>query len=154
MTTVTVRLAEIADQESLAQMRALLWPHASVEEHGRELQSLLFERRSGTMPADVFVSCDARGTLTGFLEIGLRSHADGCDPARPVGFIEGWCVADGWRRRGVGQALMQAAEEWARCHGCVEMASDTWINHLASQEAHEAPDFEIVVRCVHFRKKL
>jgi len=32
-------------------------------------------------------------SLVGFLEVGLRSHADGCDPAQPVGYVEGWFVA-------------------------------------------------------------
>jgi aminoglycoside 6'-N-acetyltransferase I len=150
----TVRRAEIGDREHLAKLRALLWPDGSVEEHGGELQSLLSARRSGTMPSDIFVSCDARGMLTGFLEVGLRSHADGCDPAQPVGFIEGWFVAEGWRQRGVGRALVRAAEEWARGHGCLEMASDTRVDNNASQRAHEALDFEVVDRCVHFRKKL
>jgi aminoglycoside 6'-N-acetyltransferase I len=49
---------------------------------------------------------------------------------------------------------MRAAEQWARHHGCVEMASDTWINHTDSQKAHQALGFEIVDRCVHFRKAL
>jgi aminoglycoside 6'-N-acetyltransferase I len=149
-----VREAEIDDQEQLAKLRALLWPEASIAEHGRELQSLLSTRRSGAMPAAIFVSCDESGALNGFLEANLRSHADGCDPAEPVGFVEGWFVAEGWRQRGLGRVLMRAAEAWAREQGCVEMASDTWIDNLASQQAHEALDFEVVDRCVHFRKTL
>lgn len=65
--------------------------------------------------------------MTGFLEVGLRSHADGCDPAQPVGFVEGWFVEEACRNRGIGRALMRAAEDWARGQGCVEMASDTRI---------------------------
>jgi len=34
------------------------------------------------------------------------------------------------------------------------MASDTWIDNEASQRAHEALAFEVVDRCVHFRKAL
>src|SRR6185437_10945650 len=30
----------------------------------------------------------------GFLEVGLRSHADGRNPLRLVGYIEGWYVAE------------------------------------------------------------
>ena len=50
--------------------------------------------------------------------------------------------------------LMQAAEEWARTHGCRELASDTWIDSEISQRAHAALGFEVVDRCVHFRKPL
>ncbi len=34
------------------------------------------------------------------------------------------------------------------------MASDTWIDHIPSQKAHEALGFEVVDRCVNFRKRL
>jgi aminoglycoside 6'-N-acetyltransferase I len=50
--------------------------------------------------------------------------------------------------------LMRVAEDWARGQGCVEMASDTWIDNSGSQRAHEAMDFEVVDCCVHFRKQL
>jgi aminoglycoside 6'-N-acetyltransferase I len=34
------------------------------------------------------------------------------------------------------------------------MASDTWINDEGSVHAHESLGFEIVDRCIHFRKTL
>lgn len=135
-------------------MCALLWPDASAEEHEQEVTILINSGMSGTSPAAIFVSHDENGTLTGFLQVGLRSHADGCDPAHPVGFIEGWFVYDPLRRHGIGKALMQAAEQWARHHGCIELASDTWIDHLDSRQAHQALGFEVVDRCVHLRKSL
>ena len=56
--------------------------------------------------------------------------------------------------RGIGRMLVAAAEEWARSKGCKEMASDTWIDSEKSQRAHEAMGYEIVDRCVNYRKKL
>jgi aminoglycoside 6'-N-acetyltransferase I len=135
-------------------MCALLWPDTSAEDHGRELDLLLSSGRSGILPAQILVSQAADGTLTGFLHVGLRSHADGCDPAHPVGFVEGWFVYPSLRNQSIGKALMHAAEDWARREGCLEMASDTWIDEEISQKAHEALGFEIVDRCVHFRKRL
>ena len=102
----------------------------------------------------IFVSFDEGSALTGFLEGGLRSHADGCNPAIPVGYIEGWFVREEFRNRGVGRDLMRAAEEWALAQGCREMASDALIDNAVSQHAHEALGFEVVDRCVHFRKGL
>lgn len=58
------------------------------------------------------------------------------------------------RGSGVGRAMMRAAEEWAHSQGSHEMVSDTWINHQSSQRAHEALGFEVVDRCVHYRKPL
>src|SRR5260221_10595408 len=75
-------------------------------------------------------------------------------PSRPVGYVEGWFVAQEYRRQGVGAKLLAAAEDWARSHGCVEMASDTWIDNDVSQRAHEALGFEVVDRFVHYRKNL
>jgi len=49
---------------------------------------------------------------------------------------------------------MAAAEEWARAQGCAEIASDTWIDNVLSQRAHDALGFEIVDRCVNYRKRL
>ena len=76
------------------------------------------------------------------------------DPKHPVGFVEGWFVSEGHREKGIGALLLAAAEDWARRHGCVEMASDTWIDRTLSQRVHEALGFEVVDRCVHYRKAL
>lgn len=102
----------------------------------------------------IFVSLDDGGALAGFLEAGLRSHADGCDPAVPTGYVEGWFVREEFRNRGVGRDLMRAAEDWAFSQGCREMASDALIDNTGSQDAHKALGFEVVDRCVHFRKRL
>jgi aminoglycoside 6'-N-acetyltransferase I len=88
------------------------------------------------------------------VEAGLRSHADGCDESHEVGYIEGWFVAQNWRARGIGRKLVAAAEDWARVHGCTEMASDTWIDNQTSQLAHQALGYEVVDRCVNYRKSL
>jgi aminoglycoside 6'-N-acetyltransferase I len=152
-----VRKAQPPDREEVTRMMALLWPDASIEDLSKEFDSFLplsAHESAGTLPSELLVSCDEDGTLTGFIEVGLRSHADGCDIAQPVGFIEGWFVHEHSRHCGVGRELMRAAEDWARAQGCREMASDTWIDHDESQRAHVALGFEIVDRCVHFRKPL
>jgi aminoglycoside 6'-N-acetyltransferase I len=135
-------------------MRSILWPDGSYEEHLSEAKQTLATGMNGILPMVTLVAEDETGSLVGFLDVGLRSHADGCDERQPVGFVEGWFVDPRVRQRGVGRALMQAAEEWARSQGCREMASDTWIDNLDSQQAHLAMGFEIVDRCVNFRKSL
>jgi aminoglycoside 6'-N-acetyltransferase I len=148
MAGVRVRLARTDDRNELAAMRSSLWPESPLEEH------LCESGMSGTLPMAIFVSLDGSGALTGFLEAGLRSHADGCDPAKPTGYVEGWFVREEFRNRGVGRDLMRAAEEWALSRGCCEMASDALIDNAVSQRAHEALGFEVVDRCSHFRKRL
>ena len=109
---------------------------------------------NGTLPGVVLVAIDGDERLAGFIEVGLRSHADGCDVARPVGFVEGWFVCEEMRGQGIGKQLMIAAEGWSRAHDCREIASDALVDNVVSQQVHSALGFEIVDRCVHFRKSL
>ena len=150
---VQVRRAREDDREQLGEMRLLLWPEGSLEEHLSELEDYFATGMSGTLPMAIYVA-EEDDALIGFLEVGLRSHADGCDPARPVGFVEGWFVREEYRGRSVGAHLMSAAEEWARNQRCREMASDALIGNTGSHAAHEALGFEVVDRCIHFRKTL
>jgi len=152
--TIRVRQGKISDQHQLAAMRHLLWPDATTEDHRKELEAILHSGRYGTLPMAILVSESEDSGLTGFLEVGLRSHADGCDIAQPVGFVEGWFVHEAFRKQGIGAALIRAAEDWSRRQGCREIASDTWIDDEMSIDAHQALGFEVVDRCVHFRKPL
>ena len=153
MPIVVIRTARASDCSEISRMRAALWPDVSAEEHDRELQRILDGTASYPFPLVNFVA-ETSGHLIGFLEVDLRSHADGCDPSRPVGFIEGWYVDPEWRGQGIGRQLLDAAEDWARSHGCLEMASDTWIDNELSQRIHEAAGYTVVDRCVHYRKSL
>ena len=149
-----VRPARIDDLQDVSEMCHRLWPDSTAAEHAREMQTVLLGKSRGTLPEIVFVSEDVDGRITGFVEAGLRSHAESCNPAHPVGYIEGWYVAPEHRRRKIGTRLIQAAEEWARSQRCVEMASDAWLGNIESQQAHQALGFEEVDRCVHYRKRL
>jgi aminoglycoside 6'-N-acetyltransferase I len=149
-----VRQAQASDRIALAGMRASLWPEEPLEAHLKEIDDAFSALAASTLPSVTLVALDGEGNPIGFLEAGLRSHADGCDAARPVGYVEGWFVLEAFRGRGVGRQLMSAAEDWARDRGCREMASDALIDNEGSQRAHQALGFEVVDRCVHFRKLL
>lgn len=149
-----IRGAELRDLEALLELRGALWPDAKPEEDWPFAQAILEGRPMSTLPLVMFVAEDDGGKLVGFVEVGLRSHADGCDGRHAVGFIEGWYVAPEARRRGVGTALIAAAEAWSRAQGCIEMASDTWADSEDSERAHLALGFEVVDRCINFSKKL
>lgn len=134
-------------------MLVALWPDGTTRDHDRLVRSVLDGRPRSTLPL-TFLVAERDGALVGFAEVGLRSHANGCDPVRPVGFLEGWYVAPGQRRRGIGRRLMRAAERWCRARGCREMASDTWADHRASVRAHRALGYHVEGRFVNFRKTL
>src|SRR5215470_18877291 len=154
MHNVQIRPARLSDLHQLARLLEALWPDGSAEEHAGELRLLLGGKADLvlTMPLAIFVAVASDGTLAGFVEVDLRSHADGCNPSRPVGYVEGWYVDEDYRRRGVGKILIAQAEAWARSHKCVEMGSDALIDNDVSQRAHEALGYEVVDRCVHYRK--
>jgi aminoglycoside 6'-N-acetyltransferase I len=150
---IEIRPADPSDLDRLASLFEALWPKTSAEEHAKEIRTILTGKAALTMPISIFVAI-ANETLVGFVEVDLRSHADGCDPSRPVGYIEGWYVAEDHRQCGIGKGLLAKAEDWARGHKCLEIASDALIENDLSQRAHEALGYEVVDRCVHYRKRL
>ena len=149
-----VRRAALADCQVIGKMRHALWPDSSIEHHTEELALILAGKAPGIMPLVYFVAEAPNGDVVGFVEVGLRSTADGCDWARAVGYVEGWYVAESHRRRGVGAQLIEAAESWAREQGCAEMASDTQIDNTQSLQAHLRLGYEISERSILFRKSL
>ncbi len=81
----SIRVAQPSDRSPLAKLQGLLWPDAVPEELLSELDAFLGQGSTGTLPKIILVAQDQADGLIGFLEVGLRSDADGCDPHRPVG---------------------------------------------------------------------
>ena len=131
-------------------MREQLWP-AEPGEHAGEIDRY-FAGPLGE-PVEVLIAFNERAEALGFIELSIRAYAQGCAGDR-VAFIEGWYVEAQERRRGVGAALIGAAESWARSQGCAELASDTAIDNHPSIAAHLALGFTDVgtIRC--FKKSL
>ena len=145
-----VREVQPADRAEWARMRLGLWPHLTPEEYESEVQQMPGpdhpELRAG------FVAPRASGGLCGFLEMSIRSYAEGC--SGPTPYVEGWYTDPDVRGRGVGAALVAAAERWAAARGYREMASDALLENVDSHRAHAALGFEEVERAVHFRKDI
>jgi hypothetical protein len=58
------------------------------------------------------------------------------------------------RRRGIGRALVEAAERRARSWGCHQMASDVEMRNTVSDQAHGELRYEETTRVVLFKKGL
>jgi aminoglycoside 6'-N-acetyltransferase I len=148
---VQVRPATSADAALWLRMRKDLWPEENGGHHAREIEQYL----AGTlrMPLEVLLAFDPSGATVGFAELSIRPYAEDCATDR-VAYLEGWYVVPGARRRGVGRALVAAAEEWGRAQGCTEFASDALLDNAGSAAAHRALGFQETVQIRCFRKAL
>jgi aminoglycoside 6'-N-acetyltransferase I len=148
---LAIRTARPDDARLWCEMRHALWPEGPAEEHAAEIEDF-FTGRSRE-PLAVLVAEAAPGQLAGFAELSIRPQAEGCTTDR-VGYLEGWYVIPEARGQGVGRALVEAAEDWARAQGCTEFASDAEADNERSAAAHRALGFTeaALIRC--FRKDL
>ena len=143
-----IRSYKDGDRAEWLRMRMALWDDCPDQQQVQEMEQIL-----GSDTEEVFVAERPGGGLCGFLEAALRSRADGCD-STPVGYIEGWYVDPDMRRHGVGRALVEEAEAWARARGCRQMASDAELWNEVSHQAHGALGYEETGRVVQFMKDL
>lgn len=132
-------------------MRCALWP----EEEPRALRADVRRFFAGELrePLETLVAEDESGRLIGFAELSVRPYAEGC-VTEDVAYLEGWYVVPEARRRGVGGALVRAAEAWGRGRHCMEFASDAVLDNAVSAAAHRALGFQEVVQIRCFRKDL
>lgn len=143
-----VRKAEKSDHHEHLRMRKLLWPECSTNRHKLEIDLVLSS--SGV----VIVAELSKSNLVGFAEISIRSdHVEGTT-ASPVPYLEGWYVDPKCRGKGIGKALIKAAENFAFEKGYKELASDAELGNESSIEIHKKIGFKEVGRSVHFVKPI
>jgi aminoglycoside 6'-N-acetyltransferase I len=136
------------DRSDWVRLRESLWP-GSLSDHDVETRKYFQSRAQVPI---VFVA-EAEGRVVGFLELDFRKYAPGCRSS-PVAFIEGWFVEPAFQRRGIGRAVVAAAEERARAMGHYEMASDSEVENAEGIAAHRALGYEEIERVVCFRRSL
>jgi ribosomal protein S18 acetylase RimI-like enzyme len=88
---------------------------------------------------------DAGGPLVGQLHLALASYG-----VADLGML----VADGWRRRGVGSALLRAGIDWARQAGAHKVALQVWPHNQAAIGLYERFGFQHEGRLRrHYRRR-
>jgi aminoglycoside 6'-N-acetyltransferase I len=147
---IDVRAITPSNATAWLELRHALWPDEGRAEHATEIEAFFAGALSN--PLHVLMAFED-GRPIGFAEVNIRPYAEGCTTDR-VGFLEGWYVVPEARRRGVGAALVEAAERWALAQGCTEFASDAQYDNQVSQRAHLALGFDEVEQLRCFRKEL
>lgn len=145
---IIIRRATAEDKPDWLRMRLLLWTYASPEGFEPQLDPILADPNQA-----VYIASLPDGRRVGFMEVGIRNHAEGCETS-PIAYAEAVFVDEEVRGQGLSLRLMQAAEEWAREKGFQEIASDTWLENEASIQMHLRLGYEEMERLVHFAKKL
>lgn len=147
---MNIRLVNEKDKEIWSEFRTELWPD-SPDDHMSEIEDY-FKGQSIDIDL-VFIAETFNSTPMGFLELNLRDYAEG-SRCSPIPYIEAWFVVSNQRGKGVGKALVQAAESWAVENGYSEIASDTTPDNLNSINAHKSLGYKEVERVVCFLKSL
>lgn len=146
----TIRPVHPEDASEWLRMRLDLWPEGSEAEHHAEIQAY-FEAVGNTT---ITLVCEREdGGLGGFAEVAIRDGIEGAE-GEQVGYLEGWYVDADLRKKGVGRALVDAAEAWTRAQGLTVMGSDVELHNAISIQAHKALGFHETYRLVHFMKRL
>lgn len=126
-------------------MRSRLWPDCGPADNAADMAEL--SNPDGALRIVFFGLAGAE--IVGFAEISERSLVDGAG-YRPAAYLEGWYVEPGFRRGGVGSALVRAAADWARAEGYAYLGSDAEPDNKVSRAAHARSGFKEIGRAVNF----
>jgi GNAT superfamily N-acetyltransferase len=118
---VTVRPASLNDAERLAVLCGQLGYPSSEEEIRRRLEPIGQDERHA-----VYVAESPGGQVVGWIHAYLRPLLEEDLQAE----IGGLVIDEAWRNYGIGQRLLQQAEQWAQEQGC-------WAVHVRSNIIRE-----------------
>lgn len=121
---LTVGVAPWRDRESVGSS-IHGWVVGSVDGHDAERSA-------------VFVAEDDDGSVIGFVSVGSRAHWSGDIDA----YVGELVVAERLERRGVGNALMDAAEGWGRERGLRRLTLETGAANTAAREFYRSRGYQ------------
>jgi aminoglycoside 6'-N-acetyltransferase len=123
--------------------------HATIDPDRWQMQSVEAATRSRRHwhrvgPRSEGLVAVADGRVVGMVELWLKRPQDPDGARTPHLKVDlGLAVAPDWRGRGVGSALMRAAEDWARAHGAERMVLDLAANNSGAQRLYERLGYEV-----------
>lgn len=148
--TFAIRPATNADSEAMVDLElASAIHHASMDPERwrvppREAIAEYRQRRREADPDGGAIVAEAEGAVVGMVEMLLRGLVDEPGGARvPIPSVDiGLSVAPDWRGRGVGKALMRAAEDWARERGATRIILDLAASNTSALRLYQRLGYE------------
>ena len=148
MNDMNIEEANQTNLDEVTNLALKLWPDHTWSDLKHEFEELLESEK------DIVYLAVIEGAYIGFIHVSLRyDYVEGSNSS-PVGYIEGIYVDENYRRRGISKKLVEAGEVWAKSFGCTEMASDTELENVDSQQFHHQIGFEEAGRIVAFIKEI
>ena len=98
----------------------------------------------------VLVAVGETGVVCGYAEVSLFGRCVNGTPSVPTAYLKSWYVTPEFRGRGIGQQLLEAAQQWAAARGFSELASEVELSNEQMIQAHLACGFTESRRAVHF----
>ena len=141
----TIRLYQPADQEEVTAIAQRLvengippWrdPLKSLDWHNRTTEHIFEEEAPGDA---IYVADAAPGGLLGF--VALRSNRD-FQTGEEQGYVSDFAVTRPAEGRGVAQALMAAAEQWAHSRGFRFLTLDVFAMNQRARAFYARSGFE------------
>ena len=144
-TAAGIRPARRGDEPRIAALAGQLGYPAAPEEIRLRLESILEN------PAHaLYVSEDAEAWVTGWVHVFLHQAIESAPRAEVGGLV----VDSARRGRGVGQLLMERAEQWAREHGCREVSLRSNVVREEAHRFYQRLGYRIVKTQHAFRKSV
>lgn len=147
---MNTKIASKEDKTEWLRLRMVLWTDVSKEIHEKEISTML----SNPERFITFIAYDSHNLSIGFLEASIHEIIDEGCVVKHFGYIEGWYIEPNYRRKGFGAELVKTSEQWALEQGLKEMAVDTNLDNIQSQNAYQALGYKEQDRFILYRKVL
>jgi ribosomal protein S18 acetylase RimI-like enzyme len=83
------------------------------------------------------------GAVAGFVSVWARVPPEPDEPARPYAFVSDVVVLERLRGRGIGRALLAAAEHHARAGGAAVLRLDVMVGNAGARRLYEKEGFAL-----------
>lgn len=139
-----IRLAAPPDADTLADLSGELGYPTTAGDVARRLAALAGD------PAHAVLVADVGPTIAGFAHVAAPRDLISADCAE----IQALVVRAGGRGRGVGRALVAAAEAWAAARGCTEIRVRSNVVRERAHAFYRARGYEVIKTQTVFGKRL